>query len=115
MPAFTPITQRAGLHYTSAFAKAAAGQAGSGIRGRPCQASGGTYTGDVRPSQSIEPPAPLAILLENHRAFLAYLERRLGDRALAEDILQDAFAKVLDRPESTPADEGVVPWFYRTL
>ena len=69
----------------------------------------------MRPSQSIEPPAPLAILLENHRAFLAYLERRVGDRALAEDILQDAFAKVLDRPEGTPADEGVVPWFYRTL
>jgi len=64
---------------------------------------------------TLEPPAPLAVLLENHRAFLAYLERRVGDRALAEDILQDAFAKVLDRPEIAPADEGVVPWFYRTL
>jgi RNA polymerase sigma-70 factor (ECF subfamily) len=60
-------------------------------------------------------PAPLAILLENHRAFLRYLERRIGDRALAEDILQDAFAKVIGRPEQAPADEGVVPWFYRTL
>jgi RNA polymerase sigma-70 factor (ECF subfamily) len=66
-------------------------------------------------SEVQEPPAPLDVLLENHRAFLAYLERRLGDRALAEDILQDAFAKVLDRPEAAPADEGVVPWFYRTL
>jgi len=64
---------------------------------------------------TLEPPAPLAVLLENHRAFLAYLERRVGDRALAEDILQDAFAKVLDRPDIAPADEGVVPWFYRTL
>jgi RNA polymerase sigma-70 factor (ECF subfamily) len=60
-------------------------------------------------------PAPLAILLENHRAFLKYLERRVGDRALAEDILQDAFSKVVDRPEQAPTDEGVVPWFYRTL
>ena len=58
---------------------------------------------------------PLATLLENHRAFLSYLERRVGDRALAEDILQNAFAKVIDRPEQAPADEGVVPWFYRTL
>ena len=59
--------------------------------------------------------APLAILLENHRAFLKYLEHRVGDRELAEDILQDAFAKVVDRPEQAPVDEGVVPWFYRTL
>lgn len=62
-----------------------------------------------------ETPAALAVLLENHRAFLAYLERRVGDRALAEDILQDGFAKILDRPDQAPTDEGVVPWFYRTL
>jgi RNA polymerase sigma-70 factor (ECF subfamily) len=62
-----------------------------------------------------EPPAPLATLLDNHRAFLRYLERRVGDRALAEDILQDAFAKVVDRPEQAPPDERIVPWFYRTL
>lgn len=62
-----------------------------------------------------ETPAALAILLENHRAFLRYLERRVGDRELAEDILQDAFTKVMDRPEQAPADEGVVPWFYRSL
>jgi RNA polymerase sigma factor (sigma-70 family) len=60
-------------------------------------------------------PAALAILLENHRAFLRYLERRVGDRALAEDILQDAFIKVVTRPEQPPADETIVPWFYRTL
>ena len=60
-------------------------------------------------------PAPVATLLDNHRAFLRYLERRVGDRALAEDILQDAFAKVVARPEQAPADEAVVPWFYRTL
>ena len=41
----------------------------------------------------------IANLLKNHRAFLRYLERRVGDRALAEDILQDAFAKVVSRPE----------------
>ena len=62
-----------------------------------------------------ERAAPVATLLENHRAFLGYLERRVGDRALAEDILQDAFVKVVERPEHVPQDEGVVPWFYRTL
>ena len=62
-----------------------------------------------------ETPAALAVLLDNHRTFLRYLERRVGDRELAEDILQDAFAKLVDRPEQAPADEAVVPWFYRTL
>lgn len=62
-----------------------------------------------------ESPAPVAGPLENHRAFLRYLERRVGDRALAEDILQDAFAKVVARPQQAPQDEAIVPWFYRTL
>ena len=60
-------------------------------------------------------PIPIETLVENHRAFLRYLERRVGDRALAEDILQEAFTKVVARPEQAPADEGIVPWFYRTL
>ena len=59
--------------------------------------------------------AHIATLLQNHRAFLSYLERRVGDRALAEDILQDAFVKVVARPEQAPPDEAIVPWFYRTL
>ena len=64
---------------------------------------------------SAEDAAPISTLLENHRAFLNYLERRVGDRALAEDILQDAFAKVVARPEQAPPDEAIVPWYYRTL
>jgi RNA polymerase sigma-70 factor (ECF subfamily) len=62
-----------------------------------------------------EPAGAVAALVENHRAFLRYLERHVGNRELAEDILQDAFAKVLTRPDQAPADEGIVPWFYRTL
>ena len=62
-----------------------------------------------------ETPAPIEALLDNHRAFLRYLERRVGNRMLAEDILQDAFAKVVSRPEQAPPDEAIVPWFYRTL
>ena len=62
-----------------------------------------------------ESPDQLAALVENHRAFLKYLERRVGDRELAEDILQDAFARVVDDPGQAPGDEGIVPWFYRVL
>jgi RNA polymerase sigma factor (sigma-70 family) len=54
------------------------------------------------------------VLVENHRAFLRFLERRVGDRALAEDLLQDAFTRNLDRLSDLP-DEALVPWFYRVL
>ena len=54
------------------------------------------------------------VLVENHRAFLRFLERRVGDRALAEDLLQEAFTRNLDRLSDVP-DEGLVPWFYRVL
>lgn len=54
-------------------------------------------------------------LVGSHRQFLAFLERRLGDRALAEDILQDAFVKSLEKAESIRDDESAVAWFYRLL
>ena len=56
----------------------------------------------------------LRILLENHRTFLRFLEGKVGDRATAEDILQDAFARNLDRISALD-EEALVPWFYRTL
>jgi RNA polymerase sigma factor (sigma-70 family) len=68
----------------------------------------GNYTGVVS-------DASLDILLGHHRAFLRYLERKIGDPALAEDILQDAFVKLASRPDQAPPDEALVPWFYRTL
>ena len=54
-------------------------------------------------------------LVGSHRQFLAFLERRLGDRALAEDILQDAFVKTIEKGESIRDDESAVAWFYRML
>lgn len=59
--------------------------------------------------------APLDVLLRNRQAFLSFLERRVGDHALAEDILQDAFVKLIARPDQAPTDDGVVPWFYRSI
>jgi RNA polymerase sigma-70 factor (ECF subfamily) len=62
------------------------------------------------------PASPtLNVLVENHRRFLAFLERRVGSRDVAEDILQDAFVRSLDRVAELPDDEAVIPWFYRVL
>src|SRR6188472_3055378 len=55
------------------------------------------------------------ILVDNHREFLRFLERRVGRRDVAEDILQEAFARGLDKLETLRDGEAVIPWFYRTL
>lgn len=54
-------------------------------------------------------------LVDNHRAFLAFLERRLGSRALAEDVLQDAFVRGIEKLSDLRDDESAVAWFYRVL
>jgi RNA polymerase sigma-70 factor (ECF subfamily) len=42
------------------------------------------------------------------------LERRVGSREAAEDILQDAFTRNLAKVEDV-SEEALIPWFYRTL
>jgi RNA polymerase sigma-70 factor (ECF subfamily) len=60
-------------------------------------------------------PEILEVLAANHRRFLAFLERRLGSRADAEDLLQDAFVKGLARGHQVNDPESAIPWFYRVL
>jgi RNA polymerase sigma factor (sigma-70 family) len=64
-----------------------------------------------------DPQAPdvLLRLLDNHARFLAFLERRLGSRDVAEDILQEAFVRSLARADTIPAGDSAVAWFYRVL
>jgi RNA polymerase sigma-70 factor (ECF subfamily) len=54
-------------------------------------------------------------LVANHRAFLRFLERRVGSRETAEDILQEAFGRALERLDTLRGDESIVAWFYRVL
>jgi RNA polymerase sigma factor (sigma-70 family) len=60
-------------------------------------------------------PGVLHVLLENHARFLAFLERRVGSREVAEDILQEAFVTSLDRAGSLESSESAITWFYRVL
>jgi RNA polymerase sigma factor (sigma-70 family) len=56
----------------------------------------------------------LAAIAENRRSFLSFLERRVGHREVAEDVLQEAFARSLDKlPLGT--EESALAWFYRVL
>lgn len=61
------------------------------------------------------PGDTVAVLVENHRAFLRFLEARVGNRAVAEDILQDAFVRGIEKIGSLRQDESAVAWFYRAL
>ena len=62
-------------------------------------------------------PSPEAIqpLLSAHRQFLAFVERRVESREVAEDILQSAFVRSLERSHEIRDEESVVAWFYRVL
>jgi len=60
-------------------------------------------------------PAIVGALVENHRRFLAFLERRVSDRAEAEDILQAAFVRGIEKSASIRDTESAVAWFYRLL
>jgi RNA polymerase sigma factor (sigma-70 family) len=70
---------------------------------------------DADPIEPTLTPAVLDRLVGNHREFLGFLERRLGNRAEAEDILQEAFVKGVERADSVRDGESTVAWFYRTL
>ncbi len=70
-----------------------------------------------RKQSSAEQPKPavVAAWVENHRRFLAFLERRVESRAAAEEILQEAFVRGLGQADEIRDDERAVAWFYRLL
>ncbi len=67
------------------------------------------------PSPAVDARAAMATLLARREDFLNFLARRTGDRALAEDLLQEAFARGLDRLDTLRDGESATAWFYRVL
>jgi RNA polymerase sigma factor (sigma-70 family) len=60
-------------------------------------------------------PEVLARLVATHRDFLRFLEARLPNRAIAEEVLQAAFTRTIERGGSIDDAESAVAWFYRLL
>jgi len=79
----------------------------------------GRRTDDRKLTTSNSRPATrdsrLATLLDNHSRFLAFLERRVGSRDEAEDILQDALVRSLEKAPAVSDSGSAVTWFYRVL
>ncbi|MGE0406180.1 MAG: RNA polymerase sigma factor [Candidatus Korobacteraceae bacterium] len=53
--------------------------------------------------------------MQNREQFLSFLQRRVGSAATAEDILQSALLRSIERGGTVRDQERVVPWFYRVL
>jgi RNA polymerase sigma-70 factor (ECF subfamily) len=67
--------------------------------------------------EGIRRPGPdvVSTLVKNHRRFLSFLTNRLGNPADAEEILQAAFVKSMEKSDSIRDSETVTAWFYRLL
>lgn len=60
-------------------------------------------------------PQALDRLVASRQQFLAFLRKRVGSAEAAEDILQAAFVKSIEKGGSVRDEETVVAWFYRLL
>jgi len=57
----------------------------------------------------------IGILVDNYYRFLSFLERRVGSRDVAEDILHDSYLRGLRGASEIRDRESVIAWFYRVL
>jgi len=69
---------------------------------------------NVKRSQQI-PSATVEVLVNNHRRFLTFLSSRLPSSDDAEEVLQAAFVKAVEKSDQIQDPESVTAWFYRLL
>ena len=60
-------------------------------------------------------PVVIERLVNNHKQFQSFLMRRVSNKSDAEEILQAAFVKSVEKVDSIRDGETVVAWFYRLL
>lgn len=75
---------------------------------------------DTHSTEASSPGSPTGpgvadVLVENHRRFLDFLERRVARPQDAEEILQEAYVRSLARGDSIRSEEATTAWFYRLL
>ena len=57
----------------------------------------------------------LSRLVESRANFLGFLRKRISSADIAEDLLQTAFVKSIEKGGEIRDAESIVPWFYRVL
>jgi RNA polymerase sigma-70 factor (ECF subfamily) len=58
---------------------------------------------------------PIADLTQQRNQFLQFVRRRVESSATAEDILQGAYARAMEKSSDLRSGESAVAWFYRIL
>jgi RNA polymerase sigma-70 factor (ECF subfamily) len=61
------------------------------------------------------PDQALTTLLESRAQFLSFLRKRVSSPDVAEDLLQTAFLKTMEKGGGIRDTESIVAWFYRVL
>jgi RNA polymerase sigma factor (sigma-70 family) len=61
------------------------------------------------------PEAAIDQLIAQRKRFLAFVQRRVPDYELAEDILQVAYLRACEHRDEFKPSESAVAWFYRLL
>jgi RNA polymerase sigma-70 factor (ECF subfamily) len=69
---------------------------------------------DPPPKESASPEL-VERMTAQRETFLRFLSSRVEDRATAEDILQVAYLKAIERGSEIRDEESAVAWFYRIL
>src|SRR5215207_10796593 len=110
------VTVPAGPAAPASWAAVTAAVAASESRDASTPQIGSSGPRDSRLVTAYRPtPEVLRVLLDNHSRFLAFLERRVGSRDEAEDILQEAFVRSLERAPPMEDSTSAITWFYRVL
>lgn len=61
------------------------------------------------------PDEALTVLLSQREKFVTFVEGRVRDRALAEDLVQECLARALAHQEELRQAEAAEAWLYRSL
>lgn len=54
-------------------------------------------------------------LIDQRKQFLRFVENRVNSHAIAEDIIQAAYIRAMEKASTLQNDESAVAWFYRIL
>jgi RNA polymerase sigma factor (sigma-70 family) len=74
--------------------------------------TGGT---EMTPESESLSEETVRVLLTEKGRLLAFLEKRVGSRADAEDLLQTAMLRAVTKGHAVRSRDRIIPWFYRLL
>ncbi|WP_263365729.1 RNA polymerase sigma factor [Edaphobacter bradus] len=61
------------------------------------------------------PTNTIADLFQQRDQFLSFIRKRVESSATAEDILQSAYVRAMEKSSSLRSGDSIVAWFYRVL